>query len=62
MARISVLRPGMNIILCEACGFVYIRLKVRVNDYQFLETSTNFSDRLCFVTSTLIVYLKRHYC
>jgi hypothetical protein len=31
MARISVLRPGINKILYEARDFVYIRLEVRVN-------------------------------
>jgi hypothetical protein len=35
VTRISVLRPGTNIILCEARGFVYIRFEVRVNGYQF---------------------------
>jgi hypothetical protein len=33
MARISVLRPEINIILCETRGFVYIRYEVRVNGY-----------------------------
>jgi hypothetical protein len=42
MARISVVRPGTNRILCEARGFVYIRFEVLENGYQL----TNQTPRL----------------
>jgi hypothetical protein len=29
MARISVVRPGTNTILCEARGFIYIQFEVK---------------------------------
>jgi hypothetical protein len=36
IVRISVLRSETNRIVCEACGFIYIRFALRLNGYYFM--------------------------